>query len=806
MADNPYAKYVTQDNNENPYAKYASGSVTNPPATSQITSSEPPMPEWAAKSPNLYGLYGAGRELYRTVGKPAIETAGMVGGGIIGAGSGFLAGVGLGAIPGAAAGAGLGYAGARNITGALDSAFELERGLQKPTMGQVVKENVKDVALGSIGAGTPAKSMLQNELAVARRIGGHPVTDAMLKETGVGLTSGEQTGGKTLAQAESLLEQIPFASDVMQNWREANQLKKLMDQRNKYLASGQKSPQGEELGKQIKDAIDKRLGQFDVAKIDASNKLRDDVLKKLGSKESYEALSKEGQGILASKSEVARDNISDLYRELGELIPNGKFETPEMAKVAGEWNKRKVKLPNTDKGLISELSWANKKEPMTEEQKMLHDSMKSQGYTAEIIDKMLEQSGYKGGLFKRDWQTLQDYRAQLNKLIKTEDMSIKSGNPALKGQTTPEGAIYAQMKKALDKDLESIAKKEGGDFYEKFKAVNAIYSTEYAPVWKNKIIRSMAYKNPDQVIDVAIKKGSTTEVDLIRKAMGNIEFDKTIKPAFTNKILGAGKDAPFDPKALQRNIAAYGDETLSKVYSKSELTTLKDLAVNGKLMLDKELPNTSLLKSIANKTDNVIVDSILGATERGAGSTKILQNVTALDPYLTKAQKEGLKTELMARVFKTSEITGQVEPVTMAKNISKYRDILKKYFNDQELSGLQKISAIGKQMGKAQQMAANPSGTAKNVIAWSLLNQVVFNPVEPLLSGDVVGSGKRLAMGLATAVLAPKMLAKIYLNPKMQQLLIKGMVTPNNTQQGKDIAKQLAIVIGNEQMNDEQKE
>lgn len=58
-------------------------------------------PEWAGKYPNLYGAYGAGRELLRT----GIETAGQTGGAALGA---------LLPIPGSTfAGAGLGYAGAK---------------------------------------------------------------------------------------------------------------------------------------------------------------------------------------------------------------------------------------------------------------------------------------------------------------------------------------------------------------------------------------------------------------------------------------------------------------------------------------------------------------------------------------------------------------------------------------------------------------------------------------------------------------------------------------------------------------------
>lgn len=780
-----------------------------PPATSQIMSSEQPTPGWAGRNPNLYGLYGAGRELYKTVGKPAIETAGMIGGGIIGAGSGFLGGLGIGAVPGAAAGAGLGYAGARNLTGVLDSAFELERGQRKPTLPQVAKENVKDIALGSIGTGTPAQSMLQRELMLGRKTGSQAISEAMLKETGLDLTAGERTGHKTLAQIESLLEQVPFSSDIIQNWREAKQLKPLIEQRNKYIQSGDiNTPQGEELGRQIKEAIDKRLGQFNLAKTDASNKLRDDILKKLGSSESYEALSKEGQELLKNKSVAAVAKKNELYQAVSESMPQGELTFKNYNDTAQNALTEVSSLATPDQELIKILKWGTKTEKDPAKQAVIDNINEvSKGMPPQYRAQMLKQAGLTEAdmapVFTKNWKTMQAHRAELTDYIKRHDEAIKQNAPNLKGQLDSSGKVAKDLVKALDADFDQIAKSTGGEVLNKYKLAQAFYSNEYAPIWKNKIIRSMAYKNPSEVIDVAIKKGSTTEVDLVKKAMGQADFDKTIKPAFTNKLLGAGKDAPFDPQALQKRIAEYGDETLLKVYTPTELNALKDIAKTGKLILDKKLPNTSLLKSIASRTDNVIVNSILGAEERGLGSTTVLQNITALDPYLTATQQEGLKIEFLKRVFKTSETTGAVEPLMMAKNISRDEAILKKYFNQSGLDGLRKISAIGKQMSKAQQMAANPSGTAKNVIAWGVANQLIFSPIEPLTRGDVRESGKRVGLGLVTAILAPKTLAKLYLNPKTRQLLIQGMATPQNTKKGMDIAKQLSIVIGNEQMSDE---
>lgn len=800
MAENPYAKYVTQEDSGNPYAKYVTeGSVKNPETDQVIMSPEQPTPEWAGKHPNLYGLYGAGRELYRRVGKPAIETAGMIGGGIIGAGSGFLAGAGLGAIPGAAAGAGLGYAGARNLTGAIDSALYLERGNSKPTLSKVAKETVKDTVIGSIGAGTPGKSALQRELIATRSMGGHPITEAMAKEAGITLTAGEQTGGKTLAQVESLLEQVPFASDVMQNWREAKQLQPLIAQRNKYIKAGEaNTPQAEELGRQIKEAIDKRIGQFNISKTNTANKLRDTLLQRLGSQESYETLSKGAQEIISKKSAEAVANKNALYSAVDDVMPQGELPFTNYQQEAQRHLDALSQLPNADKELKNILLWGTKVEQNPEEVAFLKSIEK---YPPQVQEKLMADAGISRVTdVEKTWKTMQNHRNQLTDII--NGANKPTNNPMLHGQMDDVQRRAKLLRDALDRDFEQIAQKQGGEVLEKYKIAQAFYADEYAPVWKNKVIRSMAQKNPDQLIDVAIKKGSTTEVNLVKKAMGISDFNKTIKPAFTNKLLGAGKDAPFDPKLLQRKIVEYGDETLLSVYSKGELNTLKYLAKTGKLILDKELPNASLLKTIANKTDNVIVNSILGATERGLGSTVVLHNLTVLDPYLSATQKTNLKQEFLKRVFKTSEVTGAVEPLTLAKNISKYDDILKRYFNSEELNGLRKISEIGKQMSRAQMMAANPSGTAKNVIAWGVANQLLFSPLEPLSRGDVTETGKRVGLGLITAIIAPKTLAKLYLNPKTRQLLIKGMATPRSTQEGMNIARQLSIVMANEQMSD----
>jgi hypothetical protein len=767
--------------------------VSSNPTTDQvIMGQEAPTPEWAGRNPNLYGLYGAVKELYRTVGKPAIETTGMVGGGILGAGSGFLGGMGLGTIPGAAAGSALGYTGARGVTEGLDQLFDIERTDRNPTIGQRIKSTSKDLALGALGANP--KPTIKNITPL--------VDETILKRFGGQLSPAEITGGKTEAQVEALLEQVPFASDVMQNWREVNQLKPLVAMRNKYLEAGlENTPRGEVLGQKIKEAVDKRLGQFDIAKTQSINDLRDSVLMKLGSKDSTETLSKEAQEVIVKKSAEAVTKKNTLYGAIDDVVPKGELPFINLQNAAQTQLDELSKLPNVDSKLLNTLKWATNTKQAPEEVAFLESISQ---YPPYVQQQLMEQSGIsKVTEVTKDWKTMQSFRNQLTDAIKANDLSIAQGNPALKGQLNDTGRRLKSIQKALDADFEQIAQGSGAEAKQKWDIAQAFYSDEYAPIWKQKTIRNMAYKEPSKVIDIAIKPGSTTEVDLIKKALGDDGFNKTIKPAFTNKILGAGREETFNPAKLQKTLNDYGDETLLKIYSKPELQTLRDISTIGKVFLEKELPNASLLKSLA-KIDNgqVLINSILSSVERSPNSTGLLKNISALKNVLNIKEKEGLKLELLDRVFRFNQKTSQVEAGTMAKGIFNYKDTLKLFLSKEEMQGLESISMIGNAMQRAQQMAANPSGTAKNVIAFGASNELIFKPFETAMQGRILDAAGQVVVAGTSKVLGARKLAELYLHPTTRKLLIKGMMTPSNTPKGRTLAKQLSIVIGNEQLSD----
>lgn len=779
------------------YNRKESNPIQNPQTDQKIMGTEAPTPDWAGKHPNLYGLYGATKELYRTVGKPAIETLGMVGGGIVGAGSGFLGGMGWGAIPGAAAGSALGYTGARQATEGIDRFFDLDRASRNPSLGQRAKSIATDLSLGAVGASPTPKGQIREIAPV--------IDDTLLRRFGGSLSPAELSNKKTLAQVESLLEQVPFASDVMQNWREVNQLKPLVAMRNKYLEKGmENTPQGEALGQQIKAAIDKRISQFDVEKTSTLNDLRNVALQKLGSNESYETLSKEAQEILSQKSIEAMAKKNQLYGAIDEAMPQGELPFSNYNAEAQRNMEELKQLPNADGELMNVLRWATKAEADPQKEQIYKNIME---YTADpnLQKQMLKQAGLEdySPEFKKTWSTMQSHRGQLNDII--SGANKPNQNPMLHGQLTDEQRRAKLLRDALDKDFAEIAESSGGEVMDRWKVANAFYSDEYAPVWKNKIIKNMASKNPAELIDVAIKPNSTTEVMLTKQALGEQGFNNTIKPAFTNKLLNAGREGEvFNPTQFAKALFKYGDDTLLQVYSKDELSTLKQIAKFGELVLEKQLPNVGILKNIAKGSEGrIVLNSILSSVDRDPSSRELLKNISAINELLSPQQKEGLKLELLSKVFKLNRETQFVEPVSLSKNIYRYSDVLKKYLNKEEMEGLNSVSVLSGAMNRAHAMAANPSGTAKNVIAFGASNEIIFRPFETLLQGKVLDAAGQLGIAVTSKVLGARKLAELYVNPKTRTLLMKGMVTPRNTKQGRDIAKKLTIILGNEYMDEQ---
>jgi hypothetical protein len=165
---------------------------------------ELPAPEWAGKYPNLYGAAGATRE---TLG-PIVEALGMGGGELLGFGSGGPGG--------AVLGAGLGYSGARQLTGAADEFL----GNKAPSLlPQALKQAVSDAGTGAAMAmGGP---ILSKGISTAVGFAGKGIKELLGASTGSGpgmaenaINSGESTGFHTIGDRAKQIKDLIAGNEV----------------------------------------------------------------------------------------------------------------------------------------------------------------------------------------------------------------------------------------------------------------------------------------------------------------------------------------------------------------------------------------------------------------------------------------------------------------------------------------------------------------------------------------------------------------------------------------------------------------
>lgn len=95
---NPFDQFDETAQNENPFDQFDSDSLASRYYSGGLTEDQASAaeelerrgkvtlraPEWGMEHPNIYGLYGAGKAILEQAVRPAVETVGMIGGGIAG--------------------------------------------------------------------------------------------------------------------------------------------------------------------------------------------------------------------------------------------------------------------------------------------------------------------------------------------------------------------------------------------------------------------------------------------------------------------------------------------------------------------------------------------------------------------------------------------------------------------------------------------------------------------------------------------------------------------------------------------------
>jgi hypothetical protein len=137
---NPFDQFDAQE--ANPFDQFDQPAAKGPSVEIvSVDGKEPDVPEWGRNNPNLYGVYGAGRELIQT-GAEALGAAG-----------GAAAGLATPVPGGSLAGSGMGYAAGKRVGEGIVSAMDTAVGDPQARPEESAGRVAGDVAFGAVAQG-----------------------------------------------------------------------------------------------------------------------------------------------------------------------------------------------------------------------------------------------------------------------------------------------------------------------------------------------------------------------------------------------------------------------------------------------------------------------------------------------------------------------------------------------------------------------------------------------------------------------------------------------------------------------------
>lgn len=546
---------------------------------------------------------------------------------------------------------------------------------------------------------------------------------------GIELTPAELTGSKNLSLIESALEKTPFSADIIRKFR-IGQMEKLVKRREAILAENGPKETIEALGEQLKNQIDTVFNRETKLRTDTANKLKDSFLKRLGSSETYEEIGMAGQEAIKKASQVRFGKSQELYSQVDEYIdPNLTIEPKNLSKAAKEIMKSEGSLPQS-----------------------LRDSESMSVLTDLAEGKPL------------NWSDLNSIRSRLGELIASSDPSYGFSKAAqgTKFVSDRSASTYKRLFGALEQDADDFMKAAGTEAENALTVARAFYK-ESKQLFGRADIQRVLKSDPEKVIGMVFKPGADTEIKMLRQGIGEESF-APLKKKFVSRLTETGEGEAITADVVRSRLDQYG-ETLKTIFSPQEINQFEDL-IAGLQRADTRTVENPLFKSLLKQRPEKVIDYIV--------QPKNTSNIRAVQKELGNLGMEKVREGFLAKLL-SEEKTGNFSPTRFSARLNTYGDeTLKALFSKDLLDDLKTMAHIGEKMGKAEQLAGNPSGTAQNIVTWAGFAWAISHP----------------ASGIAILV-SPTVLAKAYLSSPIRKLLTKGIELPKGTPEAGLVASRL---------------
>lgn len=710
------------------------------PALTNASPAPMPTPTPSPAQPPVEGASWDKTQAALDVADAALKAGGMIGGGI--AGAPFAPATFGASVPaGAALGYGLGASASNLLQRALGKKKPLNN-LPEAVLetGQQLKEGAEQEAVGA-AMSVPmavAGKVLAPLAEKAGSVGAKSVDYLLAKaeQYGMKLTPAEVTQSKGLQLLENFLSNLPFSAGRINKFR-GDQLEALVKQRENLLSNNGGEKALEEVGTRIKNAVDDAVKDYSNFSETNLARLKDRVLQKVGSPETYHDLIQPLQ--MANEKNILRlrETKNTFYENAKDLMPDDLTVVPE--NLIGEASRFKDELLKLPAALQDKQALA-------------------------VVDELTKSPNPVNA------DTIVATRKALNSLVAKETNFVT-------GEMTNTGRVYRQMIDGLDKDMTAMAESTGNETIIQAQQIANKANADYKNYLKDPLVKKIAEgKKPDAIVGAVYSPGNDTEIKKFQDFYGP-QFAGRAKKVFTNSFLGLNPDpsipnAPLTGNFIRTQMQRYGT-TLNTIYTPAEIGYMRRAAdvLDGNISLGNEVVKNPIMKSIVKSPmASGIIDIIVKPRDVG--------NIALVKQYVGDEGMKEVQNGLVNKLFLKNKY-GNFAPQTFANEFNKYdARVLKSVFPEEVYNDMKHLAEVSTRVGGAEKLAGNPSGTAKNVMMMFGTGFMVHNPITT-----------------TNILLGSRAFTELYLSKMGRQWLTKGFTLPAISSQAAQVASKITLLM-----------
>lgn len=738
---------------------------------------------------------------------PVLKYGGMAAGGAAAApvAAGVAAGSGGLAIPAAAAlevGAGAtGFALGASLSDQLDQLIGLKEAPKSVSeiasnTGGNLKEGLQTELLGrSTGAGIEAGLNLTATGAAALATKGPEAlakVSATAAKLGINLTPAELLGTKSLSAVESILDNLPWTSGIIQKYR-LGEMQKLNNLRDEIISKNGSGKDIEELGIKVKNMADNYMQKLGTTNKEAMSAMKDRLLSKVGSRSSYEDLDISAKQAVAQYQQKLNQDVSSAYSGIGKKVDA----------LVGEQGAEPVNTLAAANQIIKEQisiqPGARNNDLLRVAQSLVKDKSSVPADVLQIYQTANPQ--IKATMEEQFPELL---NPSISKTYSDLDNNVKAFNIKkfsqvdVNSQMSNAGRQWDGLIQGMKKDMQAMAESTGDETLAKAHEVADLLYKKKLALFEDPAFKTINNKYPGAVSKTVYESGNPELIQKYQDLVGPELANKT-KDRLTNDILQLNGADVLTGDQIRKNVLDLGSGA-TKIYTPKELDYFQKLAkaIDTSSGANNELISNPLLKRMIGKQADAAPAGIAKAivTPNNSGAASVIENQLGADA------KKKIADAFLPQ-FLSANQQGEFMPQTFAKQFDTYgKKTIESWYGKDLANQLEDIAIVGRKMGGAEKLAGNPSGTARSLIGFEEGRRIAsgIGALATGLGGYGLGAGHAVMTlsGEGAMILGSRQLAKLYTSPMGRKLFVDGLMTAADSKQAGIIGGKIMSIIGNE--------